>query len=140
MLSDSFFFLLVFKKLFFILSVYECECMFVNVYIIVQNIRFLKPVSHHSSCNCFPLFTIWKMFLVEYNIIFMKMIGNILWFQIKDLILHTDFVSVYVIIIIFCIAGVNGLFFAFLPMWKKILPCNTRSVKIISDKWLVFFW
>ncbi|XP_076438924.1 signal peptide peptidase-like 2B [Babylonia areolata] len=33
---------------------------------------------------------------------------------------------VYVIIAIFCVAGVNGLFQAFLPLWRRLVPCPGR--------------
>ena len=34
--------------------------------------------------------------------------------------------SVYVIIAIFCVAGVNGLFHAALPLWRRAFPCESK--------------
>ena len=36
------------------------------------------------------------------------------------------FISVYVVIAMFCLAGAMGMYYCILPLWRKIIPLNTR--------------
>ena len=41
---------------------------------------------------------------------------------------------VYVVIALFCLAGASGLYYCLLPLWKKIIPLDTRLVS--ESEWV----